>query len=597
MKKTWKSIKNMKIMRSGNSGLTLSMDKIIPKLDSWNDRKIGQKYAVAFSIATGLFVISAVIIFFQLASIQKEMSAVESDGENAIVITEMAATFQQLGSEIRLYIQSNNIRHLNAIKEKRAEFSELAELLEPAMTTDHKKGLYHSVLENEEALVRLFEENIIPSVKGQQKIDSMKYSSQADELIGLNLELLTELRNDLKQHSTESIDSATSKMGATVTVLIASIILSSLIGIASMVIIGRQIRTQFNKLIDVSNHIAEGNLNVDVIKFKGNNEIAALSQAVNTMRENLQTMIKEISTVSGQVSERSQILTISSNEIKAASQQVASTMQELSTGAEEQANTSSYLSELMETYTNRIKVANSNGQNITSSSLQVLEMTQKGNELMNHSTDQMTKINTIMKSSVDKVTGLETQTKQISTLVKVIRDIADQTNLLALNAAIEAARAGEHGRGFAVVADEVRKLAVQVGDSVADITEIVGNIQNESQNVADSLLSGYKEVEIGTEVIEGTGQTFKDIHMSVSKMVENIQIISNHLLEVTDSTVEINSSIENIASVSEESAAGIEQTSASVQQSNSSMEQISDHAESLAELANNLDHMIARFKL
>ncbi|WP_078547943.1 methyl-accepting chemotaxis protein [Litchfieldia alkalitelluris] len=570
---------------------------LLSQLKGWKNLKIGQKYGLAFTLTSILFAISAIVIFFQLSNVQNEMKNVEQDGKNAIIITEMTSTFEQLGSEIRLFIQTNNVRHLNAFEEKRLQFEQLSDQVRPAMSSDLLKSYFRTVTSNEQALVTLFNESVVPSVKASQKLESMSYSAQADDLISVNVGILDELRKALQEHSDQSINDASTSITTTVTILIASIVISAILGALVMLFIGRQIGQQFNILIDVSNNIANGNLNVDEIDASGKDEISSLSNSINMMRESLQSMIQEISAVSNQVTEKSEILTVSSNEVKAASQQVASTMQELATGSEEQANTANHLAELMETFTNRIQTANSNGQDINDSSLLVLEMTQKGNEYMNASTNQMNKINEIMKSSVDKVNGLDSQTKQISTLVKVIQDIAAQTNLLALNAAIEAARAGDHGRGFAVVADEVRKLAVQVADSVSDITEIVGSIQTESKNVAESLQIGYKEVELGTQQIDVTSQTFKDINSDVTRMVENIKGISEHLFDVTERTIEINTSIENIASVSEESAAGIEQTSASVQQTNSSMEQISDHAETLSELAGQLNNMILKFKL
>ena len=148
---------------------------------------------------------------------------------------------------------------------------------------------------------------------------------------------------------------------------------------------------------------------------------------------------------------------------------------------------------------------------------EVLQITENGNELMAHSVDQMDKIYDLVKDSVQKVMGLDHQSKEIANLVVVIQKIADQTNLLALNAAIEAARAGENGRGFAVVADEVRKLAEQVAQSIGGITGIVNNIQNESTNVVESLTKGYEQVEKGSNQIKMTGESFESINRRLER--------------------------------------------------------------------------------
>ncbi|WP_442854427.1 methyl-accepting chemotaxis protein [Bacillus sp. FJAT-29937] len=315
------------------------------------------------------------------------------------------------------------------------------------------------------------------------------------------------------------------------------------------------------------------------------------------MKEKLQAMIQEISAVSTYVTEKSGELNIAATEVKAASQQGASTMQELSAGAEEQAKSASGLASMMESYMAEVEKAAQSGTEIQKASNEVLHLTKTGDTLMGDSQKQMSMINEIMKTSVERVNGLDDQTQQITKLIQVIHDIANQTNLLALNAAIEAARAGEHGRGFAVVADEVRKLAEQVSLSVADITKIVKGIQTESSNVVESLQTGYSQVEKGTDQIRLTGETFEKIYQAVNMMSTNVIEISMNLEKVSGATANMNHSIENIADVSVQSAAGIEQTSAVITQTNYSMEEISENAQSLSELADQLNVMISKFKL
>src|SRR5699024_2273260 len=231
------------------------------------------------------------------------------------------------------------------------------------------------------------------------------------------------------------------------------------------------------------------------------------------------------------------------------SEQVAVTMEELARGSESQAEHASSLSAMMDSFNQKVNETSEGGAQVQEVSKQVLDMTNKGSNLMATSINQITVIDEIGHEAVQKVEGLDTHARDISALVSVIQDIADQTNLLALNAAIEAARAGEHGAGFSVVADEVRTLAEQVSHSVTDITGIVDRIQAESSAVTGSLQEGYKEVEHGTEQIKTTQKTFAEISEAVNEMAENIQTSSDNLLDMTKDSGEMSKFIQEIAAI------------------------------------------------
>ncbi|WP_186576093.1 methyl-accepting chemotaxis protein [Aquibacillus kalidii] len=350
-------------------------------------------------------------------------------------------------------------------------------------------------------------------------------------------------------------------------------------------------------LTSVMDKIADGHLTNEIEGGKRQDEFGKLAQSVTTTQLNLKNMIEKITNLSNLVRTQSSLVKQASEEIYEGSNQVASTMQELASGSEQQANASSDLAEQMGEFTHKIYEATESGDSVQQSSNNVLEITQNGNLLMNRSVEQMNSIYEVVRTSVQKVESLDNQTKKISTLISVIQEIAEQTNLLALNAAIEAARAGEHGKGFAVVADEVRKLAEQVSESISEITGIVGNIQKESHSVAVTLTEGYEQVEQGTKQIKVTGQEFEKIDQSVGQMVREISGITKNLTDIAGNSNDINASIENIASVSEESAAGVEETTASVQQIANLIGDISSNATSLEELSVELEEMVKLFKV
>ncbi|MDI7741196.1 methyl-accepting chemotaxis protein [Lysinibacillus fusiformis] len=369
------------------------------------------------------------------------------------------------------------------------------------------------------------------------------------------------------------------------------------IGILIIWLFANHISNPIRKVMKRMEHIANGDLTREQLEITTKDETGQLANGLNDLQLKLKEMIHNISQASHLITGHSEELTQSANEVKSGAEQVAKTMEEIASGTESQASHASDLSSSMGTYVEKVEEANENGERIHQSSNEVLNLTEGGSKLMLQSIEQMTNIDRIVQSSVQKVQQLDSQTNEISKLVTVIREVAEQTNLLALNAAIEAARAGEQGRGFAIVAEEVRKLAEQVASSVSDITQIVDRIQTDSSEVANELQAGYIEVEKGTSKLKSTGETFEKINDSVKAMVDNIQTVSESLLIIKSTSQEMNSSIEEIASISEEAAAGVEQTSASTQQTSSSMEEVAASSEELAKLAKELNDLIQHFKL
>ncbi|MFT9819474.1 methyl-accepting chemotaxis protein [Lysinibacillus sp. NPDC056185] len=343
--------------------------------------------------------------------------------------------------------------------------------------------------------------------------------------------------------------------------------------------------------------LADGNLQHEPLPIIHRDEVGQLKLSANNMSEKLKQMISSIHAVSETVAASSEELAQSSNEVQSGTEQITVTMQELASGTETQASTAGDLAETMTSFQRSIHETTQEGIELTAHSNLVQELTTTGKGLMAQSTQQMATINEIVLDSVKKVEGLNAQSAEISKLVSVIDDISNQTNLLALNAAIEAARAGEHGKGFAVVADEVRKLAEQVQFSVTDISTIVNRIQGETGNVTTALQSGYEEVKRGTIQLDQTNETFEQISEAVEDMILNINTISGNLNKVAQNSESINVSIDEMASISQESAAGVEQTTATVEETAATMEEISRGANHLASMAEELNIQLQQFKI
>ena len=182
-----------------------------------------------------------------------------------------------------------------------------------------------------------------------------------------------------------------------------------------------------------------------------------------------------------------------------------------------------------------------------------------------------------------KVQELGKSSNQIGEIIGVIDDIADQTNLLALNAAIEAARAGEQGRGFAVVADEVRKLAERTSKATKEITQMIQNIQTETQSAVEAMQAGTQQVELGVESTTKAGTSLHEIITTSEQVGNMVMLIATAATEQASATDEINSNIEQIAKITQETATGANESAKAVHE--------------LSNLATELHAIVSKFKI
>ncbi|UFT98276.1 methyl-accepting chemotaxis protein [Radiobacillus kanasensis] len=557
-------------------------------------KSLRTKLMLGFGIIVAAIIIMSALTYTGFDLLSKNTTKMNDNTELLIIDEKLAFNMAQRIALTRGYVLFGEQEYLDKFDQYTKESVALeTKLLEITDSEKTKELIERSAAWEKAVRSKVFE----PYSNGQEEIAKATLKRDIEQeardiMAGFNE--LSSNRSKIVQDTGKS-NIETGNLVKVVNLLIAAVvvILSILITFITARIITRPIKMVMERM----NLIAQGDLSNDPLRTKSVDEVGQLVTATNQMSDNMRELLGEIHNVSESVSGQSEELTQSANEVKEGSNQVASTMQELSSGAETQANTTSDLASSMASFSGKVQQANQGGESVHAASQQVLELTEEGSQLMASSIEQMSKIDRIVQDAVEKVKGLDQQSQEISKLVGVIKDIADQTNLLALNAAIEAARAGEHGKGFAVVADEVRKLAEQVSLSVTDITGIVNSIQTESSVVTDSLQGGYKEVENGANQISTTGQTFENINSAVVEMVNNILEVSENLANIAENSETMNKSIEDIAAISEESAAGIEQTSASVQQTTSSMEEIAANSDQLARLAEDLNHLLRRFKL
>jgi methyl-accepting chemotaxis protein len=224
-------------------------------------------------------------------------------------------------------------------------------------------------------------------------------------------------------------------------------------------------------------------------------------------------------------------------------------------------------------------------------------LSERGTESAKEAGERMNKIIKVTNDSAQKVRDLAQKTNEITTVLDVIKQIADQTNLLALNAAIEAARAGEAGRGFAVVADEVRRLAESSAKSSEEIDTKLKQIQEDAQVVVEDIETSSTEVNQGKLVIESSLKSLAEIATQIRGVSENVKKLSDSAQQEVAKVKTVSTNATEIAAVAEENASATEEAAAAVEEQTAQTQEIAASANQMSELAEQLQKLISKFKI
>ncbi|WP_212629809.1 methyl-accepting chemotaxis protein [Pseudomonas sp. KB-10] len=370
----------------------------------------------------------------------------------------------------------------------------------------------------------------------------------------VRMDAMRRILGEVQAEERALLEQRTGSMNAAKSLSLVILLVGGLIATALAVsvafLLSRSIAGRLQQVVEVARDIAQGRLD-SRIERAGSDEIGVLLDAFDTMQQRLREMIGQIRAGAVQLVE--------------AAQNISSASTQLSVSTQEQSQAASSMAATVEELTVSINHVADNANEAHGLSSDSGRQSAEGGAVIQETLVSMQRIADTVQGAAAQIAELGQHSDQISSIVNVIKEIADQTNLLALNAAIEAARAGEQGRGFAVVADEVRLLAQRTANSTQEITEMIKKIQVGTRNAVSNMEVGVQQVSGGVEQASQAGDAIVAIRQASGRVVDVVDQISLALREQTVASQDVARNVERIAQMSMHNSEAVAETSRTAQ--------------------------------
>ena len=534
------------------------------------DLQIGTKLISSFLLVAG---IAAFVGYFGITKLQQADNSDTMLFENFTVpmgqMSDIAVNFQRIRVNTRDVILAKNIDEMNEfitkIETYRESINKIAGEYEKTIVSKEMQDMFAE-----------FKESRVEYAKHLDALNSLAKANKDQEAMAL-------LQGDMKKSANREMaiiekmvdakvtaakaksDSNTVEATAAQTIMLTVVVIGVLIAIALGFFISRMISNPVKELIT----------NIDNADL--NNQFNSVRKdEIGGLQRSFDKFVLSIKDTLVQVSEASSAVASASTEISSSTEQMAA-------GAQEQSSQAAEVATAVEEMTKTLGETNGNIRKVADGAKSAKDSANEGGTVVEDTIKGMKRISDVVNQSAEQVKVLGASSDKIGEIIGVIDDIADQTNLLALNAAIEAARAGEQGRGFAVVADEVRKLAERTSKATKEIASMIKQIQADTNQAVTSMDKGTEEVSKGITLAEQAGQMLLGIVGNAESVADMVSQIAAASEQQASASEQISKNVEAISTVTQESASGVQQ--------------IAKTAEDLNRLTENLQQLLEKFNL
>ncbi|MDP1683528.1 MAG: methyl-accepting chemotaxis protein [Burkholderiales bacterium] len=535
---------------------------------------IRTKLTAAVALATLLMIAIGVAGLWGTHSAQQAAESIYKDRLVAIDILNNVRNYQnQIRINLLVARQSGDSFEVMAYTDKvNGNIFKIAQLLEDY--NKRKMGTVEKKLVDEFVAARLHfgRSGVVPLIDLMQADKFEAADKHRKEILDPAFAKVSDAIDAVIKHQSEMAQHQFEQTGKQAKVIrigsIAAILIGAVMALVMGTLIARSINQGVAALVKASASLADGDLTTHVA-IKGKDELCRVGSSFNQMASQFSHLISEVNASSEQVNQ-------TADGLSAAASQVAQ-------GSRLQSEQAAAAASSVEQLNAAFKEIAATSVDIVSAANNARELSNRGNQVVSSAVQGIEKVAKTVSESAVSIAELGQRSIQIGQILSVIKDIAGQTNLLALNAAIEAARAGEQGRGFAVVADEVRKLAERTTSATAEISTMVGAIQNDTHQAVETMRQSSDDVRDGVALANEAGKALKDISRSVEQVVDMIGHIADSTRTQSEASESLTATVEEIAHMAEENQLAIEQAVSASQE--------------MANRSKGLQSIISRFRL